>query len=477
MSWQPVIGLEVHVQLDTPSKLFSTSANGFGGDPNTRVNEVDIGLPGTLPVINRDAVEMAIMLGLELGAEINRHSVFVRKNYYYPDLPKNYQISQLHNPIIGAGKLTIQVEGEEPKDVRIHHAHLEEDAGKSVHDRFSASTGIDFNRAGVPLIEVVSDPDMHSAEEAMAYMRTLHRMVTYLGICDGNMSRGSLRCDANVSVRPSPDAPLGKRVEMKNINSFRFVGRAIQLEIARQTELLERGDTVAQETRLYDEKADTTRAMRKKDDVEDYRYFPDPDLLPLTVDDEWFERIRNRMQIPLNQLVQQYMGEFGLAPATANQIVTAGPAWMRYFETARAECGNAQLAGNFLVGEVAGLLNRNNQELDDCPVTAEQIAQLLKRVADQSISNRAAKQILEALWADASREVDELIETLGLQQLSDTHELEALAKKVIAENPDQVAQYRDGKTKVLGFLVGQLMKLSQGKADPRLAGQILKKSL
>jgi len=476
MSFEPVIGLEIHAQLATRSKIFSGASTAYGAAPNTQACAVDLGLPGVLPVLNGEAVRMAITFGLAIGADIARRSIFARKNYFYPDLPKGYQISQFELPIVHHGEVRVTPERGEPFTVGITRAHLEEDAGKSLHDAYQGMTGIDLNRAGTPLIEIVSEPDMRSAEQAVAYMRTVHSIVRYLGICDGNMQEGSFRCDANVSLRPSGSTRLGTRAELKNLNSFRFVERAIEFEIARQTDLLERGDTVIQETRLYDETRDETRSMRSKEEAEDYRYFPDPDLLPLEVSEDTIESIRAALPELPDTRRGRFEQQYALGADAASQLTTSRDV-ADYFEALVRDFGcDAKLAANWVTGELAAHLNRHQMDITQSPVGAGQLAALLARIGDGTVSASGAKDVLAAMWR-GDGDADSIIQSLGLEQLSDSSALEAIVDVVLAENPSQVAQYRDGKTKVLGFLVGQVMKASSGKANPQQVSTLMKSKL
>ena len=474
MTWEPVIGLEIHAQLATRSKIFSGASTAYGAAPNTQACAVDLGLPGVLPVLNGEAVRMAITFGLAIGARVARRSIFARKNYFYPDLPKGYQISQYELPIVHDGRVHVSPEHGEPFTVGITRAHLEEDAGKSLHDAFQGMTGIDLNRAGTPLIEIVSEPDMRSARQAVAYMRTIHSIVRYLGICDGNMQEGSFRCDANVSLRPAGLSTLGTRTELKNLNSFRFVERAIEFEIERQSELLERGEVVVQETRLYDETRDETRSMRSKEEAEDYRYFPDPDLLPLEVSEETIETLRAALPELPDVRRDRFVEQYALASEQAAHL-TADRATADYFETAAAAC-EPKLAANWVTGELTALLNRHQLDIEASPVSAERLAGLLARISDGTVSGSGAKEVLAAMW-QGEGDADALIRSLGLEQVSDSGALEAIVDAVVADNPSQVAQYRDGKTKVLGFLVGQVMKASSGKANPKQVSALMKARL
>jgi aspartyl-tRNA(Asn)/glutamyl-tRNA(Gln) amidotransferase subunit B len=476
MRWESVIGLEIHAQLATRSKIFSGASTAYGAEPNTQACAVDLGLPGVLPVLNAEVVRMAIMFGLAVDGNIAEHSVFARKNYFYPDLPKGYQISQYELPIVHGGHLDITPDDGEPFTVGITRAHLEEDAGKSLHDAFQGMTGIDLNRAGTPLIEIVSEPDMGSAAQAVAYMRKIHTIVRYLGICDGNMQEGSFRCDANVSVRPSGSTTLGTRAELKNLNSFRFVERAIEIEIERQIAVLEGGGTVVQETRLYDEVRDETRSMRSKEEAEDYRYFPDPDLLPVVTSRESVEAIRATLPELPDARRDRFTAQYGLAPELADQL-TASRAMADYFEAAQETAGgDAKLTANWITGELTAHLNRDQIEVDASPVTPEMLAGLLVRIGDDTVSSTSAKEVLAAMW-DGEGRADGIIESRGLRQMSDSGALEEAVDKVLAENPDQVEQYRAGKTKVMGFLVGQVMKASGGKANPRRVSELMKSKL
>lgn len=476
MHWQAVIGLEIHAQLATSSKIFSGAATTYGAAPNTQACAVDLGLPGVLPVLNAEVVRMAVMFGLAIHAHISERSIFARKNYFYPDLPKGYQISQYDLPIVTGGHLEVTPQTGEPFTVRVTRAHLEEDAGKSLHEEFQGMTAIDLNRAGTPLIEIVSEPDMRSAEQAVAYMRKVHAIVRYLGICDGNMQEGSFRCDANVSVRPSGSTTLGTRAEIKNLNSFRFVERAIDFEIARQIALLESGGTVAQETRLYDESRDETRSMRSKEEAEDYRYFPDPDLLPVVITEEFIQGIRATLPELPDARQRRFKEQFGLGADLAGQL-TASRDMADYFEaTCGLLAGDAKLTANWIAGELAARLKRQQLSFGACPVSPKMLAGLLMRIADGTVSGNGAKQALTAMWGGKG-DADSVIQSLGLQQMSDSGELEQAVDVALAANPSQVQQYRDGKTKVLGFLVGQVMKASGGKANPRQVSELIKGKL
>jgi aspartyl-tRNA(Asn)/glutamyl-tRNA(Gln) amidotransferase subunit B len=474
MSYETVIGLEVHVQLNTKSKIFSGSSTHYGAEPNTQANEVDLALPGTLPVMNKAAVHKAISLGLALGGAINQHSVMARKNYFYPDLPKGYQISQLDLPIIAGGEIKIPAEKGE-KTLRIHHAHLEEDAGKSLHERFHGMTGIDLNRAGTPLIEVVSEPDMRSAKEAIAYLKKLHTLVRYLDISDGNMQEGSFRCDANVSIR-KPGAELGTRVELKNINSFRFIEKAINLEVERQIDLIESGGSVTLETRLYNPDKHETRAMRSKEEANDYRYFPDPDLPPIHISDAWIASVKADLPELPEAKYQRFQADFSLNADDALQL-TNDRMMADFFEALLAKTNMpAKTVANWLLIEVAALSNAHNVTISTMPLDSDKLAGLLNRVQDDTISSRAAKSVLTDMWSSGET-ADELIASKGLKQVTDVDAIAKLVDEVIENNPDQVAGFKAGKTKLLGFLVGQVIKNSQGKANPQQVNQLLKDRL
>ncbi len=474
--WESVIGLEIHAQLATASKIFSGASTAFGAAPNTQACAVDLGLPGVLPVLNRAAVEMALRFGVAIDAEIGERSVFARKNYFYPDLPKGYQISQYELPIVGRGHVTISTADGARKQIGITRAHLEEDAGKSIHDQFPEQSGIDLNRAGTPLLEIVSEPDMRGADEAVAYARQIHSLVRYLEICDGNMQEGSFRCDANVSVRRHGEDRLGTRTELKNINSFRFLERAIRFEIERQIELLEDGGEVVQETRLYDAERDETRSMRSKEEANDYRYFPDPDLLPVTVSADAVARVRAQLPELPEAKRQRYIDDLGLSAYNAD-VLTANRDTAAYFEAALAAApGEATQLANWVLGELAGALNKAGLEIDAAPVAPAALAQLVARIADGTLSGKLAKEVFEACW-NGEGMPDEIIAARGLQQITDSGAIEALIDDVIAANPAQVEQFRAGKDKVLGFFVGQVMKQSQGKANPAQVNAILRQKL
>ena len=475
-AWETVIGLEIHAQLATKSKIFSGASTAFGSDPNTQACAVDLGFPGVLPVLNAEAVRMAVKFGVAIDAEITRRSVFARKNYFYPDLPKGYQISQFELPIVGHGEVSISPQEGVSKLIGVTRAHLEEDAGKSLHEEFNEQTGVDLNRAGTPLLEIVSEPDMRSATEAVAYARKIHALVQYLEICDGNMQEGSFRCDANVSVRPKGQQELGTRAELKNINSFRFLERAINFEIERQIELIEDGGTVVQETRLYDADKDETRSMRSKEEANDYRYFPDPDLLPVAVSDEDIERIRAALPELPEQKRQRYIMDLGLSEYNA-EVLTGSRETAVYFEQSLALVPDqARLIANWILSDLSGALNKNDISIRQSPVSPEMLVGMIERIADNTISGKIAKQVFEAMWLGEGS-ADEIIETRGLKQITDSGAIESLIDEVIAANPDQVEQFRAGKEKVLGFFVGQIMKQSKGKANPAQVNQLLRDKL
>jgi aspartyl-tRNA(Asn)/glutamyl-tRNA(Gln) amidotransferase subunit B len=473
--WEVVIGLEIHAQLATKSKIFSGASIAYGAEPNTQACAVDLGLPGVLPVLNQEAVRMAVKFGLAIEAEIAPYSVFARKNYFYPDLPKGYQISQFELPIVGNGHLDIDIDGA-TKRVGVTRAHLEEDAGKSLHEDFHGLTGIDLNRAGTPLLEIVSEPDMRSAKEAVAYMRKLHELVRYLEICDGNMQEGSFRCDANVSVRPRGQAEFGTRAEIKNINSFRFVEKAINHEIERQIDLIEGGGKVVQETRLYDANKDETRSMRGKEEANDYRYFPDPDLLPVEITGAFKDEVRATLPELPDAKKRRFIEQYGQDDESAATLTSSRQLADYYEALVEASGGEAKICTNWVTGDVLGALNKAGLEVGQCPVDAERLAGLLKRIADDTISGKIAKQVFEAMW-QGQETADQIIESQGLKQITDTGAIEAIIDKIIADNPGQVEQYLGGKDKVFGFFVGQVMKEMQGKANPAEVNKILKTKL
>ncbi len=483
MDWEIVIGLETHTQLSTRSKIFSRSSTRFGAEPNTQANAVDMALPGSLPAMNRGAVERAIQFGLAVGAQVAERSVFARKNYFYPDLPKNYQISQFELPIVVGGQLSFFV-GEQEHTVNLTRAHLEEDAGKSLHEHFTgphgeSSSGIDLNRAGTPLLEIVTEPEMRSAAEAVAYARTLHALVVWLGICDGNMQEGSFRCDANVSVRPRGQTEFGTRCEIKNLNSFRFLERAIQYEARRQIELIEDGGTVVQATRLYDADRDETRSMRTKEDSHDYRYFPDPDLPPLVVAPEWIERVRPSMpELPAAKRAR-FEADLGLSAYDAAQL-TLHRATADYFEATAAAlpAGQAKQAANWILGELSAALNRDDLDIGRSPVSPARLAALIVRIVDGTISTKIARDVFAAMWTgEAEGDPDAIIESRGLRQISDTGAIEAMIDAVLAAQPEIVEEYRAGKQKAFNSLVGQVMKAAKGKANPQQVNAVLKQKL
>ena len=475
MNWEAVIGLEIHVQLATRTKIFSGASTAYGAAPNTQACAIDLGLPGVLPVLNEQAVRMAVKLGLALGAAIAPRSVFARKNYFYPDLPKGYQISQYELPVVGNGHLDIELDDGLTKRIGIIRAHMEEDAGKSLHEGFEQVTAIDLNRAGTPLIEIVSAPDMRSAKEAVAYMKKLHSLVRYLEISDGNMQEGSFRCDANVSVRPLGEERLGTRTEVKNINSFRFVERAINYEIQRQIELLEDGGEVIQETRLFDTGRNETRAMRTKEEANDYRYFPDPDLLPLEISPALIEEVRETLPELPDAKRERFMREYGL-DAYDSGVLTASRAMADYFEAVAARCADAKLAGNWVMGGLAGALNKAGLDVAEAPVSPVMLGTLLQRIKDNTLSGKIAKEVFEAMW-NGEGEADAVIERRGLKQLTDRSAIEAMIDEIIAANPSQVQQYRAGKEQLIGFFVGQVMKASKGQANPQMANELLREKL
>ncbi len=479
MQWEVVIGLEIHSQLATQSKIFSGSATTFGSQPNTPASLVDLGMPGVLPVLNEEAVRMAVMFGLAVDAEIVQHNVFARKNYFYPDLPKGYQISQMELPIVGKGHLDITLEDGTVKRVGITRAHLEEDAGKSLHEDFSGATGIDLNRAGTPLLEIVSEPDMRSAKEAVAYVKAMHALVRYLGICDGNMAEGSLRCDCNVSIRRFGEAEFGTRCEIKNVNSFRFIEKAINSEVQRQIELIEDGGKVIQQTRLYDPNKDETRAMRSKEEANDYRYFPDPDLLPVVIEDTFIEDVRATLPELPPQKRERFQSQFGLSAYDAS-VLASSREQADYFEQVVSISGDAKLAANWVMVELGSLLNKQGLDIDQSPVTAEQLGGMLQRIKDNTISGKIAKVVLEAM-ANGEGSADEVIEKRGLKQVTDSGAIEKVLDEVLAANAEQVEQYRAAdeakRGKMFGFFVGQAMKASKGKANPQQVNELLKSKL
>src|SRR5580698_8006553 len=476
-TWETVIGLEVHAQLATQSKIFSTSPTAYGAPPNSQANLVDLGYPGVLPVLNQAAVGMAVKFGLAIAAGITPVSVFARKNYFYPDLPKGYQISQYELPIVAKGHMDIVLEDGTRKRIGITRAHLEEDAGKSLHEGLGAFSGIDLNRAGTPLIEIVSEPDMRSAKEAVAYLKKIHTLVRYLEICDGNMQEGSFRCDANVSVRPKGREKFGTRAEIKNLNSFRFVEKAIQYEVARQVELIESGGTVVQETRLYDSDKDETRSMRSKEEANDYRYFPDPDLLPVEIDAAFIEAVRATLPELPDQKAERFARDFGLSTYDAG-VLSASRELGAYFEAVVAGlgAGHAKLAANWVMGDLSGALNRDGVDIEHSRVNPLQLIGLLKRIADDTISGKIAKEVFEAMWSEG-KSADDIIEAKGLRQITDAGAIESVIDAIIAANPKQLADYRSGKDKLFGFLVVQVQKATGGKVNPAQLKELLKLKL
>jgi len=479
MSWEMVMGLEVHLQLATRSKIFSGSATQFGASPNVQADAVDLGMPGMLPVLNEEAVRYAVMFGLGIGARIGERSVFDRKNYFYPDLPKGYQVSQFFAPIVCEGTFEVPLEGGSLFPVRITRAHLEEDAGKSVHDIFAHETGIDLNRAGTPLLEIVTEPDFRSAEQAVAYLKALHSLVTYLGISDGNMAEGSMRCDINISLRPAGSDELGTRTEIKNVNSFRFVERAIHSEYERQADILDAGGSITQETRLYDAERNQTRSMRSKEVANDYRYFPEPDLLPIVIDAAYIDHVRSALPELPGAKRERFVRDYGLTEYDAALLVP-NHALATYFEAVATTSRAPKAAANWILGDLSGALNRSELTIESCPISPERLAGLILRIEDGTLSSKLAKQVFDALW-EGEGEADEIIAQRGLQQVSDTGALEALVDEVIAQNPDQVAQYRaadEAKQKKLsGFFVGQIMKASKGQANPQRLNELLLRKL
>jgi aspartyl-tRNA(Asn)/glutamyl-tRNA(Gln) amidotransferase subunit B len=490
IEWEVVIGLEIHAQLATKSKIFSGSATAYGAPPNTQASLVDLAYPGVLPVLNAEAVRMAVKFGLSINAEVARRSVFARKNYFYPDLPKGYQISQYELPVVKQGKLAVMLEDGAVKTIGVTRAHLEEDAGKSLHEGLGAGSGIDLNRAGTPLLEIVSEPDMRSAKEAVAYMKKIHTLVRYLEICDGNMQEGSFRCDANVSVRPRGREKFGTRAEIKNLNSFRFVEKAINYEVSRQVDLLESGGTVVQETRLYDSDKDETRSMRSKEEANDYRYFPDPDLLPVEIDEAFIDAVRATLPELPDDKAARFARDFSLSAYDAG-VLSASRELGAYFEAVVAElsaphggsAGNAErnavhakLAANWVMGELSSALNRDNVDIAVSRIAPAQLSGLLARIVDQTISGKIAKEVFEAMWSEG-KTADAIIEAKGLKQITDSSAIEGVIDAVIAANPKQLADYRSGKDKLFGFFVGQAMKATGGKANPAQLNELLKRKL
>lgn len=479
MEWETVIGLEVHVQLATNSKIFSGSSIAFGAAPNTQASAVDLAMPGTLPVLNEQALRYAIMFGLAIGSDINQRSIFDRKNYFYPDLPKGYQTTQMDEPIVGPGIVEIQLKNGSSKQVRIHHAHLEEDAGKSLHEDFHGSSGIDLNRAGTPLIEIVSEPDMRNSDEAVAFAKKLHAIVTSLGISDGEMSQGSMRFDVNVSVRLKGEEEFGTRTETKNLNSFKFMEEAIALEVERQIDILEDGGEIIQETRLYNGDTKTARSMRSKEEANDYRYFPCPDLLPVEIDDEYVEAIRLQLPELPDARQARFVENYGLSDYDAG-VLSADSATSSYFEVVASKCKDSKLAVNWIMGELSARLNSEELNIAQSPINADDLGGLISRIKDNTISGKIAKQVFDAMWAGEG-DADSIIDAKGLKQVSDTGALESMVDQVIADNPDQVENYRNAdenkRKKMAGFFVGQIMKASKGQANPGMVNKILMQKL
>ena len=476
MEWETVIGLEIHAQLATRSKIFSGSATAYGAEPNTQANLVDLGYPGVLPVLNAQAVRMAIRFGLAIGAKIATHSVFARKNYFYPDLPKGYQISQYELPIVAEGALDVLLDDGSRKRIGITRAHLEEDAGKSLHDALPGMTGIDLNRAGTPLIEIVSEPDLRSAKEAVAYMKKIHTLVRYLEICDGNMQEGSFRCDANVSIRPKGSEKFGTRAEIKNLNSFRYVEKAINYEIARQIDVIEGGGKVVQETRLYDPDKGETRSMRSKEEANDYRYFPDPDLLPIVLEPADIDAVRAALPELPDDKAARFVRDYGLSEYDAG-VLTSSRELAKFYEEVTEKVGtDSKLCANWVMGDLSGFLNKDGLEIEQTRVDANALAGLISRIVDATISGKIAKEVFEAMW-QSGESADAIIEQRGLRQITDTSAIEAAIEEVMSRNPQQLADYRAGKDKLFGFFVGQVMKATQGKANPAQLNELLKRKL
>ena len=474
MTWETVIGLEIHSQLKTKSKIFSGASTAFGASANSQACAVDLGYPGVLPVLNKEAVNMALSFGLAVNAKINKHSIFARKNYFYPDLPKGYQISQFELPIVGQGEIEIPLDDGQNKMVGITRAHLEEDAGKSIHDLYDDFTAIDLNRAGTPLLEIVSEPDMRSAKEAVAYAKKIHALVQYIGICDGNMQEGSFRCDANVSIRKKGDE-LGTRAELKNINSFKFLEKAINLEVERQIDILEDSGSIVQETRLYDSDKNETRSMRSKEEANDYRYFPDPDLLPVLIDDELLVQIKNSLpELPTEKKIR-FIDDFGLSEYDAENL-TVQKDIADYFESMIAKGADVKLSANWVMGDLAASLNKNQIEIQDSPISAIELYELITKISDNTISGKIAKDVFKFMW-EGKGSVEEIIENQGLKQMTDIKALEGIIDEVVNNNTIQVQQFKDGNSKLLGFFVGQVMKATNGKANPKQVNKILNDKL
>ncbi|MCS5541738.1 MAG: Asp-tRNA(Asn)/Glu-tRNA(Gln) amidotransferase subunit GatB [SAR324 cluster bacterium] len=475
MVWETVIGLEIHSQLNTKSKIFSGASTEFGAEPNTQACAVDLGLPGVLPVLNKEVVNMALRFGLAVNAKINQRSIFARKNYFYPDLPKGYQISQFEIPIVGKGAIGISTKEGGAKMVGITRAHLEEDAGKSIHDLYEDYSAIDLNRAGTPLLEIVSEPDMRSAKEAVAYAKKIHALVQYIGICDGNMQEGSFRCDANVSIRKKDTEELGTRTELKNINSFKFLEKAINIEIERQQDILEDGGNVVQETRLYDAVKDETRSMRTKEEANDYRYFPDPDLLPVDIENELLTEIKNSLPELPTEKKNRFVSEFGLSDYDAENLTAQKPL-ADYYEAMLNDGAEAKVSANWVMGELSAALNKNQIDVQDSPISAKELSELVKRINDDTISGKIAKDVFKDMWEGNGR-VDDIIQSQGLKQMTDVGAIEGIIDGIIANNSEQVEQFKAGNTKLLGYFIGQVMKATQGKANPKQVNQILNDKL
>ena len=473
--WEPVIGLEIHVQLGTKSKLFSGASTNFGADPNTQACNIDLGLPGVLPVLNEEVLKMAVKFGLAVNASINSPTSFARKNYFYPDLPKGYQISQLDNPIVEGGSIDVSISNGESKTIGITRAHLEEDAGKSLHEDYEGMTGVDLNRAGTPLLEIVSEPDLRSANEAVSYLKKIHSIVRYLEISDGNMAEGSMRCDANVSVRKKGETTLGTRTEIKNVNSFRFVEKAINYEIKRQVDLLLKGEEITQDTILYDSIKDETRPMRSKEFANDYRYFPEPDLLPVILESSFIEEVKQNLPELLEEKKIRFMNEFELSDYDADVLV-ADKGMASYYENVVQLTKEPKLSANWVMGDLSAFLNKENLDIVDTRVSHENLAKLIQRISDSTISGKIAKEIFEIMWDD-NNDPDAIIEERGLKQVTDSSEIESLVDKILEDNPNQLSQFRSGKEKLFGFFVGQVMKASGGKANPSQVNEILKSKL
>ena len=473
--WEPVIGLEIHVQLSTKSKLFSGASTNFGADPNTQACNIDLGLPGVLPVLNKEVLKMAVKFGLAINASINSPTSFARKNYFYPDLPKGYQISQLDNPIVEGGSIDVSISNGESKTIGITRAHLEEDAGKSLHEDYEGMTGVDLNRAGTPLLEIVSEPDLRSANEAVSYLKKIHSIVRYLEISDGNMAEGSMRCDANVSVRKKGETTLGTRTEIKNVNSFRFVEKAINYEIKRQVDLLLKDEEITQDTILYDSIKDETRPMRSKEFANDYRYFPEPDLLPVILESNFIEEVKQNLPELLEEKKIRFMNEFQLSDYDADVLV-ADKGMASYYENVVQLTKEPKLSANWVMGDLSAFLNKENLDIVDTRVSHENLAKLIQRISDNTISGKIAKEIFEIMWDD-NNDPDSIIEERGLKQVTDSSEIESLVDKILEDNPNQLSQFRSGKEKLFGFFVGQVMKASGGKANPSQVNEILKSKL